>query len=239
MITTNVIHRTFHIRYGNLTGTTFTIDRDNKQYLVTARHVVKDIKTGSSIAIFHDKQWKSTTVEVVGIGAGEIDVVVLTCPVRLAPLLPLKASSGGLAYGQTVYFLGFPFGWDGGGENINLDFPMPFVKAGIVSSITFGDSSRIYVDGHNNRGFSGGPVVFAPHGQKQAQLQVAGVVSSYPSSWQPILNKRGVPILSDNDEPLAYFQENTGFVVAFNIRHATEMIDVNPIGFLLLTGQDN
>ena len=59
MITTNVIQRTFHIRYGGLTGTAFAIDREGKQYLITAKHVVPDIATGSAMDIFHDKRWKT------------------------------------------------------------------------------------------------------------------------------------------------------------------------------------
>ena len=99
MITANVIRRTFHIRYGGATGTAFAIDHGGKQYLVTARHVVPDITTGGTIDIFHDKQWKSIAVTVVGIGAGEKDIAVLAGPIRLASPHPLEASSAGLVYG--------------------------------------------------------------------------------------------------------------------------------------------
>ena len=63
MITSNVFHRTFHIRYGSATGTMFSIDRDGRQYLITAKHVVEGIVSGGSISVFHDKQWKNTTVK--------------------------------------------------------------------------------------------------------------------------------------------------------------------------------
>ena len=39
MITTNVIQRTFFVKIGNMTGAAFTIDRNGRQYLVTARHI--------------------------------------------------------------------------------------------------------------------------------------------------------------------------------------------------------
>ena len=237
MITTNVIQRTFHIRYGSITGTAFAIDRDNKQYLITARHVVKDITSDSSIAIFHERQWQNTSIQVVGIGAGETDVAVLACPVRLAPPHPLEASSNGLIYGQPVYFLGFPFGWDGGGETINRDFPIPFVKAGVVSSMAYGEPSRIYVDGHNNKGFSGGPLVFLPNGRLGSEFRVAGVVANYPTPIvEPVVDSKGDPILAPDNQPIAYFQENQGLVVAFEIRHVTDLIEANPIGFKLPTG---
>lgn len=240
MITTNVIQRTFHIRFRDSTGTAFAIDRDNKQYLVTARHVVENITSGDSVLIFHERQWKDTSVDIVGTGAGETDVAVLACPVRLAPSHPLESSSAGLIYGQPVYFLGFPFGWDGGGEQINRDFPMPFVKAGIVSSITFGDPSRIYVDGHNNKGFSGGPLVFLPNGREGTEFRVAGVVANYPTPIvEAVVDRNGRPLLDANNQPIAYFKENQGLVVAFNIRHATDLIDANPVGFHLPAEQDD
>ena len=164
MITSNVIHRTFHIRYGNITGTGFAIERCNRQYLITAQHVVEGITSGRSIEVLHERQWKTLPIQVIGIGVDPVDVAVLACPVRLAPAHPLVASTAGLAYGQQVFFLGYPFGWDSGHDDINRDIPMPFAKAGIVSAMINEDASRIFIDAHGNKGFSGGPVVFCTAG---------------------------------------------------------------------------
>ena len=236
MITSNVIYRTFHIRYGTATGTAFAIDRDNRQYLVTARHVVKDFTSGSTIAIFHDRQWKTLPVEVVGIGADVIDVAVLACPIRLAPAHSLVASNDGLTYGQPVYFLGFPFGWNSGMENLNRELPVPFVKAGVVSAMITGDASHIYIDAHGNKGFSGGPVVFVPSGRPSNEFRVAGVVANAPTPQiAPVVDKLRRPLVGDDGEPIAYFPENQGLVVAFDIRHATNLIEANPVGLQLLS----
>ena len=234
MITTNVIQRTFRIRYKNSTGTAFAIDRENRQYLVTAWHVVEGITSGEEIGVSHDKNWKMMLVDVVGIGADELDVAVLACPFRLAPPLPLAAESAGLTYGQMVYFLGFPFGWDSGHENINRDAPIPFVKAGIVSALISGDAARFFIDAHGNRGFSGGPLVFARSGGPPNEFQVAAVVASAPTPLiEPVVDKSGKPLLDNTGEPIAYFRENQGFVVAYDIRHVTKLIEANPVGFLL------
>ena len=233
MITANVIHRTFFIRYGDLSGTALAIDRDHRQYLVTARHVVAGIATGEVLHVYHERQWKEVTVQVVGLGAGDVDVAVLALPIQIAPPLPLEPSSAGLAFGQAVYFLGFPFGWTGDGENINRDFPIPFVKSGVMSAFIFGEDSRIYIDGHNNKGFSGGPVVFVPMGSPTNELKLAGVVSNYPVSREPVVDAQGQPILGADAAPVAYVQENPGFVVAFDVRHATDLIDANPVGLAL------
>ena len=234
MVTSNIIHRTFHIRWNDSTGTAFTVDRGSKQYLITARHVVKDIRSGNAIKIFHEKEWKDLVVNVVGIGKENVDVAVLACSVRLSPSLPLVASAEGLVYGQPVSFLGYPFGWDAGGERINRGVPLPFVKAGIVSAMEFGDVSRIFLDAHGNKGFSGGPVMFVPYGQPKNELRVAGIVSSYPIPiLLPIVDRKGNTITDRRGKPIAYVKENPGFVVSIHIKHALELIDENPIGFQL------
>jgi len=185
------------------------------------------------LLIFHEKQWKSTTVTVVGIGVDVIDVAVLACPVRLVESLPLEASMEGLTYGQDVYFLGFPFGWDAGGEDINLNFPMPFVKGGIVSAIMSIDPVHIYIDAHGNPGFSGGPVVFKDPDGGSNKFKVAGIVSNAPTPLRtPVVNSAGKPVGTSGGDG-AFIAENQGFVVAMGIRHSTEIIDANPVGFEL------
>ena len=241
MITTNVIFRVFHIKSNDSSGTAFAIDRNGSQYLVTARHVVEGIASGDRLDIYHEKRWKSVNVNVVGTGMDEVDVAVLACPIQLAPPYSLEASTAGLTYGQPVYFLGFPFGWgwDTAPKELNRDFPMPFVKSGIFSASDKA-LSVIYIDGHGNRGFSGGPVVFRPNGQSSGDFQVAGTVSHYPLPLlEPIVNSDGNPIVDQNDKPFAYIQENPGFVVASGIRNATDLIDANPTGFGLPNDCEN
>lgn len=239
MITANVIQRTFHVRYGELTGTAFSIDYNGRQYIVTARHVVDGIKTGDTVLIHHEKEWQNVLVSVVGIGENDVDITVLSLPLQIAPKFPLEASTEGMIFGRQVYFLGFPFGWDSGAENINRDFPIPFIKAGVLSAIvdTHTKVSQIYVDGHNNKGFSGGPLVFVPDGKAQHELRLAGVVSSYPTPiGEPVVDDIGQPILDSAGNPTAYFRENPGFVVAINIKHAIDLIEASPTGFVLPTG---
>ena len=113
---------------------------------------------------------------------------------------------------------------------------MPFVKTGIISALIFGTPTHFFIDGHGNKGFSGGPVVFVPNGQPQTELRVAGIVANYPTPLrEPIVDKRGNPIVDDHNEPAAFFSENPGFVVAMAISHATDLIDANPVGFQLPT----
>ena len=231
MVTANVIHRTLHIGRADSQGTAFTVDHGGKQYLVTARHVVEGIASGERISVAHQEQQKLIEINVVGVGEGAVDVAVLACQQQLSPMHPLEPTTVGLAYGQQAYFLGFPFGWDAGGEHINHGLPLPFVKAGVISAWTNGTVKRIYIDSHVNEGFSGGPVVFSPPGDQKV-LRVAGVVVGYPKRFQPVVDEHG--------NTVALAQENPGLVLAIDISHVVALIDANPIGFALPTepGQD-
>jgi len=241
VITTNVLHRTFHIRYGSSAGTAFTIDQNSRQYLITARHVVEGIGSGDSVNLFHENQWKNVSIRLVGLGAEGTDIAVLSTSIQLSPSYPLKSSQAGLVYGQQLFFLGFPFGWYGGGEYINRGFAMPFVRSGILSAIMHDGASShtgtIYLDAFGNKGFSGGPVVFRPNAGRtnvNGAMSVAGVVVRYPPApshlLQPIVDKNRETIRDSQGEPVAYVEENPSLVVAVGIGHAIEVIKANPIG---------
>lgn len=225
MITANVIQRTFHIRIGDSTGGCFTIDVDGKQYIVTARHVVANITGTTNISIFHDNQWKEIEVTLVGHCDNEIDISVLATNIQISPTHPLEPSMGGIVYGQDVYFLGFPYGMTGEMGEMNRDFPLPFVKKAIVSCLQTSQNNAqiVFLDGHNNPGFSGGPVVFKEPNRNE--FKVAAVISGYRYNEEPIYQ-------GDQQIPLAY-RYNTGIIISYSVKHAVDLIHTNPIGFEL------
>ena len=206
---TNFLQRTLLIRVGDSLGTAFTVDREGRQYVVTARHVIEDLAPDNGIEIRHQRLWKRLPVNVVGVGTGETDVAILKYHRQLTPTHPLEPSTAGMVIGQQACFVGFPFGWEGGAEEINSGFPIPFLKAGIISASVIGKTNRIYVDAHGNPGFSGGPLVFSPPG-RPSKYKVAGVVVDSPRD----------PITKDH----------AGFVRAITIEHVVQLIDANPIG---------
>ena len=79
----------------------------------------------------------------------------------------------------------------------------------------------MWLDGHNNRGFSGSPLCFAPRGTND--LTVAGVVCAYKPSVEEVISGIGKPAG-------LYVQENTGLMLAWDIWHCLEIIHSNPIG---------
>lgn len=225
MITGNAIHRTFQIMVGQSTGTCFTVDVDDKQYIVTAKHVIESISDSATISIFHDNQWKPIDVTLVGHSKGDIDVSVIATTALLSPSLELESSMDGIIYGQDVYFLGFPYGMVTDAGVINNDFPMPFVKKAIVSNITSTSSKTelIFLDGHNNPGFSGGPVIFVDQSNKKQK--VAAIISGYRFKEEPIYQ--------NGQEVNLTYKYNTGLIITHDIKNAIDLIKANPIGCVI------
>ncbi len=221
MITANVIHRVFQIRFGAGTGTIFAIDVAGKQYLITAKHVVPGIADNSTISLYSNHHWLDVVVDVVGVANDPIDVTVLRANRQLTPHNNLELpSTDSVNYGQDVYFLGFPYGlvsdWNFGPDG----FPLPWVKRAIVSQF---NENVWLLDGHNNPGFSGGPVVFKPAGTQQ--FSVGAVISGYRSTREPVY-------LGQDASPLQV-NYNTGIIISYPISDALDLINANPTGFPL------
>ena len=221
MITANLIHRTFRIKCGESVGTGFTIDVDGRQYLVTAKHVIQGFTSEPGIEVFGNNAWTPVASTLVGHGGENVDISVLAPVEALSPPnLPVSASSAGVVYGQDMYFLGFPYGVLSQVLLGEAGYPLPLVKKALLSSFA-GD---IYLlDGHNNPGFSGGPVVFGLNGAMPHSI--AAVISGYRFSPEPVY-------LAQAETALTY-RQNTGIVIAYKIELALEMIRAKPIGAVI------
>lgn len=225
MITTNVIHRVFKLMSNNQTGTMFTVEVDNKQYLITAKHLVEDINNQTQAKIYLDNGWKDINLTLLEHCPNDIDISVLITDKQLTPSgLPCEPTSVGIILGQDVYFLGFPYDITPKGGTFNNGYPCPFIKKAILSSIfKENDKEIVFLDGHNNPGFSGGPIVYKVH--NQTSFQICGVISGYRAQNQPTY-------ISGSPTNI-YFQENTGIILGYGINQAIKVIQNNPIGFPL------
>ena len=189
MITSNIIHRTFQIKWQENIGSCFTIDVDRKQYLCTAKHLLRGFASGQ-VELRHEKIWKSLEVDFVGYGSEDTDICVLSPKIQLSPSLPLTPTTAGIVLGQDVYFLGFPYDLQSDIGSLNRFFPLPLVKQAILSAMIFGEKQSILLlDGHNNPGFSGGPVVFKKVGNPNNELHVASIIAGYKSELKPIFDE--------------------------------------------------
>ncbi len=225
-VPTNVtFQRVYAVRIGNLQGSAFTIDVDNKQYLVTARHLFRDNSTSQNISIFFDTAWANIQVKLVVPLVDSFDVAVLAPPFQLSPTADLITTIDKIVIGQEMFFLGFPSMLRSIDKGlVNRGYPLAFVKKAVLSAIGLGrfGNKMLYLDGHNNPGFSGGPVVFWNQGyNKQC---IAGVISGF----------RGERLLKpDNTRTLVPTDSlfgNSGIILATPIDVALDMITRNPIG---------
>jgi len=216
MILTNILYRTFFIK-AEMYGTAFSIEIDGTEYLVTAKHLLNTNLSEFELKIFHNEAWLPLHVQVVGHAKGEIDISVLRLPIRLTHQeMVVTPSMGELTLGQDVFFLGFPYKMWGNVGSFMGGRPCPFAKKGTVSSLGTEKPQVLYIDAINNEGFSGGPLFFYPMG-KPNELRIAGVVSKFRVESERVIDRDGDP----TEMTIPY---NTGFLVAYSINHALELI---------------
>jgi hypothetical protein len=249
-MTSNVLSRVLKIKVGTEQGTSFTMEVDGRQYLVTAKHVVANIRAEGAVEIFKDGQWTSIPMKVFKCD-DPIDIAILVPPTPLTGTLPLEPNSEGLMLAQDVYFLGFPHGFSANSYNLNGPYPFPLVKKGAVSALERDNGIYMIVrDGHNNPGFSGGPVVFRDLRRPlDISYRIAAVITAYYPELTPVVApgkiKPGedtskidkwrlvklpdgkMAKLTDTDRKVPL---NSGIVVSYEIGHAVDLIRKHPIG---------
>jgi hypothetical protein len=220
--TSNVLYRVLQLRLGATTGSAFTIEVDGKQYLITARHLLKDFGNEGEIELWLEEKWSKMRARAIYPSKGEVDIAALDLGRPVTITFPLAASSGGLTLGQQVYFLGYPYGL--GPSRTVPALPIPFLKSGIVSAMDDRDpqANVLYLDGQNNPGFSGGPIVFWH--SESSSFRVAGVVRGYRNEALPVIKKKNL----DNPRAEAYndlyTRANSGIVIGYDVRHIVEAI---------------
>lgn len=221
MIPTEVIYRVFQINWSRdgctSSGTAFSLTLGDRQFMVTAAHIVQGYPNGS-LTVGSGRN--TVQPQLLGIST-KTDVAVFDAPdcVRRDGLL-LHAGMGGLILGQRVYWMGYPLGIDGG-----LLFPETdewwcgLAGAGIVSGMQVSRkvpplavTQGFIVDGLNNPGYSGSPVCFYP-GETKRPIRVAGVISASLAS-----------------------NTNYGLIVVGNLTSALEEILGNDIKRYFLNG---
>ena len=227
-------------------ASTFSIDVDNREYWITAKHVLTGAKhppygsvTAKSVSLKllnpggEGLEWIPVTFSVIDTGP-DIDIVVLAAPqpVLTKPIPSVLTDTTGLLLGGDCEFLGFPYG---GGCRARTDkgqsFWMPFVKHCTVSAFGVDDKTIYVLDGFNNEGFSGGPVIF----RTGADQRIFAVISGYHTEPADVIfssstNKSARQTPAPPPRPKGTVNVNSGFIIAYGINYATDAIKKNPIG---------
>lgn len=212
-----ILQRTFFIKAGNEFGTAFSIDYKGKLYLVTAKHVVATLpEIGATIEVWRTDKWVAyKTVRTLFPPSRNVDIAVFETNERASQPFQITAAQGkdGPALGQRVWFLGYPWGMGSRFTNGEL----PFIKRGTMSAIDSTDPNRIilYIDGFNNPGFSGGPIVYWDFNSHA--YRILGVVEGYREEAAKVV-VNGVQV----DTRLLV---NSGILIGYSIRHAIQAIE--------------
>lgn len=153
---------TFNLFTDTLSGTCFAIENNGSEYLITAKHLFKkNTKSGDDVKIHINikKNMTPLKAKVLFHPNRFIDIAVLQLPNKISQIQPLKANSekSSLFVGQECIFLGFPLFNLG---TLTFEEKIPFVKRALLSAIIEENAYEIFLlDGHNNPGFSGGPLI--------------------------------------------------------------------------------
>lgn len=227
-VTVSVLQRVLRIKVGTEQGTAFTFDLEGRQYVITAAHVAKSIAEEGQLEINQEDLWKVVKVKRINVSA-EVDLAVFAPEQQVTATHEL--GNGNLTLGQEAFFLGYPYNLTIPAGQLNSNRPLPFVKRATVSGF-FKDNEgrqRVFLDGINNPGFSGGPVVIFDARERYPQgnpkEKVVGVISGFLS--EHIRVNEGATVTRYT------VPTNTGIVEAVNINHALDAIRANPIGFKL------
>jgi hypothetical protein len=193
--TSNLFLNIFHFNYKesnekNHFITSFIIKFESKKYLITAKHIFSAFINSGSIVefnLFLYNKWIKIEKKVFFHNNKNIDIAIIPLDYEISTHYCILGNIGnnelqGLATGQDVYFYGFPFNLSCNySENINSsswpnDNHFPFIKRGIISG-SGNEGNIIYIDGINNHGFSGGPVIFKNYYDNE--WHIMGIISGY------------------------------------------------------------
>jgi hypothetical protein len=234
-------------KYGR--GTIFSLDVDHREYWITAKHIVSGAKhppygsvTSKSVALrildptAQGEQWLLVNFSVIDPG-NDIDIVVLAPPelVLRNPLPSVATGSEGLALGGDCEFLGFPYGGGWRAQISGVSLWLPYVKHCTVSTFAVGDPRIWVLDGIDNPGFSGGPVII----KTGLEQRVIAVVSGYLTEPTEVIpsaagklspTKTSAKAKRPAERPKGTVNVNSGFIIAFDIKYAIDAINKNPVG---------
>lgn len=216
-----ILSRTIFIRVGSEAGTAFTIDYHDKLYLVTARHVVAGVpESRATIQVRRADKWEDYhTVKTLYPSSSDVDIAVFETNEKVSKpftITPAVGKGEGATMGQQLWFIGYPFGM-GSLVNGKKGTVLPFIKRGSMSAFdgTNPDAVIVYIDGFNNPGFSGGPIVFWDFSTRT--YKILGVVRGY--------REENAKVSVNGQEVDTNILVNSGILVGYSIKHALEAID--------------
>jgi len=237
-------------------GSCFTIESSEnlaqimRQYVITARHIFEDVGYPSKhcVSLLISQKLQSFTANIYYHTNPNVDIAVMEIGTYTSPFVQNQQfSTADIAWGQDVFILGFPSGFVGALPNYpqsngSTGNKIPMIARSCLSTmINEGGVSHLCLDGHNNKGFSGGPVCFYHKGVISKQMCIAGVVKGFNTNQYPVHFGKPNPLTnrfdrvgdlihddSDGKQYPCFIENNSGIFWATDIRHAHEIIKTIP-----------
>lgn len=213
-----ILGRVFYLKNGTTTGTGFLVDYKNKEYLLTARHVVAGLATHDpKLQFYRSADWHDISGDIIFPANKNVDIAVIDIHQKASLGSSPELTSETPTIGGQVYFIGYPYGLHTLYSNGEY---LPLVKVGVFSGLDNSDPAEVvyYIDGFNNPGFSGGPVVYIDN--TTHAWRIVGVVQGYrPENIKTKVKGKEV------DTGLLV---NSGILIAYPVDYALKAIDASP-----------
>ena len=227
-----ILRQTFQVQTAAGRGTAFTIEVDERQYIVTAEHVLGSASPQTMEMQTSPAGWREVPITVIAMAGRPVDVAVLATNSLLGSRSRVPVGVGTVSYGQAARFLGYPFGLDFTPIPGVRTAPLPFIKAGILSALRPVPNEtgllELFIDAAGNPGFSGGPGVLPRRSPKDGDgivWHIAGVVTSGVTHRVPLKDVSGAVV--------GFVDVDAGILRATSIDAVTRMIRANPAGYPL------
>ena len=217
-INAEYFNSTFNIITETENGTSFILTISEKQYLITAKHLFKGVANGEykTFSIYINDTLTPLAGNVYICPNVNVDIAVVPLEDHIIDKYEFSITGGNYSIGEDVFFFGYPYYLSQ--TLTNVKFKMPLVKSAIVSGVNYQDDCvQIYLDGHNNPGFSGGPVGY--FNEREQRLHILSVISGYITQNNNIITSAGVIVTP----------ENSGIIISYSIKHVNDILHLNKI----------
>ena len=212
---------TLAIKTANGIGSSFLVNHKGKIYLVTAGHVVRGLASADTpVQVLKDGVWRPIhVVKVLHPPSAKVDIAVLKTELEAKPSEAIQLDDDDnedVMMGQSVWFLGYP-----SADLLHSYFQghkeMAFVKRGSMSAMDGKDPDAVilYIDGINNKGFSGGPILYFD--LNKHEYRIIGVVEGYKfENAEELIGGKAVE---------TKLLVNSGILVGYSIVHAIQAME--------------
>ena len=216
-VTANIYQRVVRLvtPTGDL-GTAFTVDHGDSQYLVTAEHLIADQPETVTMTLRGDSWERRFNLARLDGVTGGADIAVFRLDEPITQQLPVNPTLNAAVFTQDVYFLGFPYGL--AFELAGTPF-LPFVKKGILSAAA------------RHPGRPGASSISTASTTQDSRVGPSRSTLAGPKephicpAWCPATGSTSSRVRVGGAEIDAEVLENTGIVIAYDIKHAMDAIE--------------